>query len=333
VLSFDRPALDGVASDLDLAVRRSVDVDHFCSSSAWTFSADRALTPGRTLFVRRIEDGWISLARGGRAGGRQVLEPLEAAWFLASPLVCEGNPRRFARDLAAELARDAPEDAVFFAGLVEHSPVFLAVVAALAPRYALSIAVVPPTRRFQASLEGGVDGFLSRRSPTFRARLRQAVRKGESAGLSFAPIVARDDAAAAALYARLLAVEARSWKGLADEGLAVPEMRAFYAEMLPRLARAGSLRAQVGTLDGEDVAMIVGGVVALPGGVVHRGLQFSFDDAHRSSSLGNLAQLAQITSLVNEGGTLYDLGSEVDYKRRWGEQCFETVTLVAIPRR
>ena len=48
--------------------------------------------------------------------------------------------------------------------------------------------------------------------------------------------------------------------------------------------------------------------------------------------LGNLAQLQQITALADEGVALYDLGSEVDYKRRWGEDCLETLTIVAIPR-
>jgi CelD/BcsL family acetyltransferase involved in cellulose biosynthesis len=218
------------------------------------------------------------------------------------------------------------------AGLVETSALFGALVSELKGRYRLGVGVVPPTRRFRASLAGGVDGFLSRRSPTFRAGLRQAARKAAAAGVSFEPVVLGNEADAANLYARLLAVESRSWKGLAGDGLTLPEMRAFYAEMLPRLARTGAIRAHVGVRDGRDVAMIVGGVVDTPRGLVYRGLQFSFDDAYRSLSLGNLAQLAQITALAAEGAALYDLGSEVEYKRRWGELCLETVTLVAMPR-
>jgi hypothetical protein len=333
VLAFDRLALEAASSEFDHAIRRTDDIDHFCSSSAWTFSADRALMPPRPLFARRTDDGWAALARVEHEAGRWSLEPLEAAWCLASPLACTGDAGRFTRDLAAELARHTPDDVLFLAGLVEPSALFRALVAALASQYHLSIDVVPQTRRFRASLRGGVDGFLTRRSPTFRTRLRQASQRATRSGVSFEPVTAHDGEGAAALYARLLALEARSWKGMEGEGLAVPQMRAFYAEMLPRLARTGAIRAHVGTLDGKDVAMIVGGVVATPEGLVYRGLQFSFDDAHRSLSLGNLAQLAQIASLADEGVVLYDLGSEVDYKRRWGELCLETVTLVAVPRR
>ncbi len=103
--------------------------------------------------------------------------------------------------------------------------------------------------------------------------------------------------------------------------------------MLPRLARRGAVRAQVGKRDGEDVAIVVGGVIDTPGGVAYRGLQFSFDDRLRPLGLGNVAQLAQIEALSREGVALYDLGSDVDYKRRWGEGCLTTVTLVAVPRR
>jgi hypothetical protein len=288
--------------------------------------------PPRTLFARRGESGWVTLARVDRVGVRPALEPLEAAWCLASPLAFSGDPAALARELAAELMRDEPSAVLFLAGIVETSSLFRALVTALAPAYRLSARVAPPTRRFRASLEGGVDGFLSRRSPSFRAGLRQAVRKASASGVRFEPVRVESEADATVLYARLLAVEARSWKGLAGDGLTLPEMQKFYAEMLPRLARKSAIRAQVGVCDGEDVAMVVGGVVDTAEGPVYRGLQFSFDDAHRSLSLGNLAQLAQITTLTAEGVAIYDLGSEVEYKRRWGEQCFETVTLVAVPR-
>ena len=134
------------------------------------------------------------------------------------------------------------------------------------------------------------------------------------------------------LYERVLAVEETSWKGREGNGLAVPEMAEFYRRMLPRLAREGAVRAHVARHEGRDVAVILGAVVDTPEGETYRGLQFSFDERYRSYSLGNLAQLQQITALADEGVALYDLGSEVDYKRRWGEDCLETLTIVAIPR-
>jgi len=332
LLALDRPAFEALADEFDAAVRGTPEIDHFCSSSAWAFSADRTLMPPRTLFARRSDAGWVALARVDYSGGRQTVEPLEAAWCLSCPLAYVGDPRRLAAELVAELAEGAPSAVVFLGGLVQTSSLFGMLVSELAPRYRFATRVVPPTRRFRASLAGGVDGFLSRRSSTFRAGLRDAVRKATAGGVAFEEVTVRDEGDVATLFARLLAIETRSWKGLAGDGLTIPSMRAFYAEMLPRLGRAGAIRAHVGTRAGEDVAIIVGGVTDTPEGLVYRGLQFSFDDAYRSLSLGNLAQLAQITALAEEAVAIYDLGSEVDYKRRWGEQCFETVTLVAAPK-
>ncbi len=332
---LDRVALETAAADLDLAVSRVRDVDHFCSSSAWTLSAHLALMPGRELWCRRGEHGWALLARRTFEHGGASLEPLELAWCLGSALICTGDPVAFAEELSRELATSAPLDVVVLSGLVPGSPLFAALVSTLTERYHFRADMVPPTRRFRASLEGGLAGFLSRRSPRFRERLRQAERKALRAGVTFEPLVVRTAADAHALHARLLALETRSWKWAAGGGMAVPEMAEFYREMLPRLARQGAVRAHVGTLNERDVAIIVGGVSETTAGAVYRGLQFSFDDAHRPLSLGNLAQLAQIRSLALETGarvTAYDLGSEVEYKARWGEEGLETVTLVAVPR-
>lgn len=335
MLTLDRAAFELAAADFDLAVSRTPGIDHFCSSAAWGLSADAALTSPRELWCRRGEHGWAVLARRRFDHGGSTLEPLELAWCLASPLICTGDPAAFAEELRLELAASAPLDVLVLGGLVPGSALTDALVSALKGRYRFRTDLVPPTRRFRASLDGGVPGFLRRRSPSFRTRLRQAERKALRAGVSFEPVAAETEADALALHARLCALEERSWKWAEGGGLAVPAMAAFYGEMLPRLARRGAVRVQVGRLAGEDVALIVGGVSETPDGVVYRGLSFSFDDAHRALSLGNLAQLAQITALTSASGPLvqlYDLGSEVEYKARWGELCLDTVTLVAVPR-
>jgi CelD/BcsL family acetyltransferase involved in cellulose biosynthesis len=335
VRALDLDALEREAADLDATLRRTPGIDAFCSSTDWVVPAHRALGPPRDLFCRRGEHGWALFARRihqSDAGYWRSLEPLEASWCLASPLACDGDPRAFARELVEALQRDAPRDVLFVAGLAPASPLSEALGPALAERYYTDLTSVPPTRRYRADLREGVAGFLTRRSSTFRARLRQAERKADGAGIAFEAVRAGDEGGAAALYARLLAVEARSWKGLDRTGLATPEMAGFYRDMLPRVARRGGVRAQVARHDGRDVAIIVGAVTETLDGLSYRGLQFSFDDDYRAFSLGNLAQLAQIRALCGEKVALYDLGSEVDYKRRWGEQCFETATLVAIPR-
>jgi CelD/BcsL family acetyltransferase involved in cellulose biosynthesis len=322
-------------AEVDLAVSRMAAIDHFCSSSAWTLAADVAImSPGRELYCRKGDHGWALLARRTHPAGWSCLESLEASWCLASPLALphEHEARAFAEELAREWAESASRDVLFLSGIVAGSALFLGLLEALEQHYELTIDLLPPTRRFRASLDGGVEGFLSRRSSRFREHMRQAAKKAAAVGVVFEPVVVGSEVDAAALYARLLAVETRSWKGLLGDGLLAPSMQAFYREMLPMLASDGTIRAHVGRLDGEDVAVIVGAVTRTPDGAVYRGLQFSFDDAHRSLSLGNLAQMAQIRALTDEGVRLYDLGSEVEYKRRWGELCLETVTLVAVPR-
>jgi CelD/BcsL family acetyltransferase involved in cellulose biosynthesis len=99
--------------------------------------------------------------------------------------------------------------------------------------------------------------------------------------------------------------------------------------MLPRLAARGALRLMFARHEGRDVAYILGAVA----GDTYRGLQFSFDDAYRDDSLGNLAQYHQIAALCDEGVTRYDLGSGFPYKRRWAESGMVTMTLWAFPKR
>jgi hypothetical protein len=329
---LDRQSILEVRREIDRAFSRTPDIDHFCSQSAWVLSADSAIMGGREPFCRRGEHGWMLLARRTWDSGVTSLEALESAWRLASPFALhEGSDAgRFADELVDEWRSAAPFDVLVLSGLAPASRLFGELVRALSPSYGLRTDAIPPTLRFRASLQGGVDGFFSRRSPKMRGALRAAERRAAASGVSFEE-AACSSASSRELYERLLALEARSWKGMEGDGLLGASMQAFYRRMLPMLAEDGSLRAQIGRKDGEDVAMLVGALIETEAGRTFRGLQFSFDDRFRSLALGNLAQLAQIRALVDEGALLYDLGSDVEYKRRWGEDAFETLTLVAVP--
>jgi CelD/BcsL family acetyltransferase involved in cellulose biosynthesis len=103
-------------------------------------------------------------------------------------------------------------------------------------------------------------------------------------------------------------------------------MRRFYEEMLPRLWPHGRQRTWFARLDDRDVAYCLGAV--FDGG--YRGLQFSYDRAFERHSLGSLLQLRQIEALVDEGVRRYDLGQDLEYKRRWSEEAFETATLLLL---
>ena len=64
----------------------------------------------------------------------------------------------------------------------------------------------------------------------------------------------------------------------------------------------------------------------------YRGLQFSYDDEWSALSLGSLCQYHQIAGLCREGVARYDLGTDMEYKRRWAEEQFETTLLVVVAR-
>jgi CelD/BcsL family acetyltransferase involved in cellulose biosynthesis len=76
----------------------------------------------------------------------------------------------------------------------------------------------------------------------------------------------------------------------------------------------------------EDVGYVLGAVFAGE----YRGLQFSYDDSLRRFGIGSLLQLAQIEALCEEGVARYDLGTEMDYKRRWAEAILQTEMYVLV---
>ncbi|HUS64759.1 MAG TPA: GNAT family N-acetyltransferase [Kofleriaceae bacterium] len=316
--------LDAESAAFDACVRASADIDHFCSASDWILPAAEALMPPRLPWLRQSEHGYVALMRERHPGG-MVLQPLEAMWGLACPIV-GAEVAALSAELSAELRATAPRDALMLCGLQQGTPRFGAVVRALGQTHRLRLGMV--TRRFGASLAGGVDGFLSRRSANFRVALKRAQRRAEARQIRFVPApVGTAQADADRAYDRLLAVEARSWKGRDEVGIASTEMLAFYRVMIRRLARRGALRLMFAVDGDTDVAYILGGLF----GSTYRGLQFSFADGYDALSLGNLCQLEQIRALCDEGVTFYDLGAEVEYKRRWGETLRETVTLLAVP--
>jgi CelD/BcsL family acetyltransferase involved in cellulose biosynthesis len=210
-------------------------------------------------------------------------------------------------------------------GLKPGSFRLTALARALAPRFRLGLG--PTCVRYCASLEGGLDGFLARRSANFRVSLKRARRRAAERGLTIEPVWV-GEAEVAEAFERLLAVEAQSWKGRSGVGFAHSEMLGFYRVMLPRLARRGAMRLMFARHEGRDIGYILGGLR----GTRYRGLQFSFAEGWEDCSPGNLCQLAQIAALCDEGIASYDLGADVEYKRRWGEREEPSVTLIAAPQ-
>ncbi len=314
--------LAAIAEDFDREVVRTPAIDRFCSSSAWILAATAALMPPRAPFSFKGEYGYFAAMRGVHPAGFPYVEPVELAWGLASPLI-GSDPVGLVGEVVPLLASRRDWQLAIFAGLTVTGPQRRALDATLPARWERRRG--QPTIRHVASLEGGVDGFLARRSRELRKSLRKSLRAAEAAGMTFESVRATS-VEAAALYDRVQAVEARSWKSREGVGIQTGPMRAFYGAMLPRLCALGQQRTIFARMHDRDVGYILGAVMAGE----YRGLQFSYDEELAQFGIGGLLQYQQVVALCDEGIARYDLGTEMDYKRRWAEEIMETEMLVLV---
>lgn len=315
--------LEARAAEVDAVAQSTPDVDAFCSSTHWVLPASAALMPAGSHWLFRGSAGFAMSVQRLHHGLRCV-EPLEAGWGLACPLLGP-DPGEIVAEFADLCGtRQDQWDVVLLCGIPRDTPLLDQVVRTFGARYPLRLG--PTTTRYVASLAGGLDGFLSRRPRSLRKSLRKAERRASELGIRFEHHRPQTEAEAEALYDRIQRVEARSWKGRAGSGLAAPEMREFYRLMTRRLTRSGRQRTLVATREGHDVGYVLGGVL----GDTYRGLQFSFDADYRDCGLGNLCQLEQIAILCEEGCRYYDLGTGLEYKQRWAETVRETVALLVL---
>jgi hypothetical protein len=312
-----------VADDFDREVVATPAIDRFCSSSAWILAAASALMPPRAPFSFRSASGYFAAMRGVHAAGFPYIEPIELAWGLAAPMIGR-DPVALAADIVAMLADRRDWQLAILAGLTADGPQRRALDRVLPPRWERRRGT--STVRHVASLDGGVDGFLSRRSRQLRKSLRKALRAASDAGVTFASVRTASAADAGSLYARIQQIEAASWKARDGVGISAGPMRMFYDRMLPRLCHLGQQRTVFAQAAGRDVGYIFGAVLEGE----YRGLQFSYSDEHAELGIGGLLQYHQIALLCDEGVVRYDLGTEMDYKRRWAEEVMETEMLVLV---
>lgn len=319
----------------DALVDASPDIDRFCSSTDWVIPAEAAFGDGAEVVSAFVEhDNDHDLRRSGRrvgaaiglaaaeAHGGVVLRSLDPMWGYACPVVGP-DPHLGAAALDALLGHLAPEwTACLISGLRPDGLALSALVARLRGRYRLGLGA--DVIRRVARLDDGVDGFLTRRSATFRRNARRAARAAEGAGVE----LQFGRGGGSEVVERAIALEQRSWKGRSGSGLAEPDFAGFYRDLATRLEPDGRLRAGFARQGGRDVGFILGAVR----GSAYRGLQLAYDDDRASLSIGNLLQLGQMAELVEEGITVYDLGQEMAYKASWSDEMDVTTTLVVLAR-
>src|SRR5512144_3034590 len=138
--------------------------------------------PPRAPFSFRGQHGYFAAMRGVHPAGFPYVEPVELAWGLASPLI-----GRDAQGLVAEvvplLASRRDWQLAIFSGLTVTGPQRRALDTTLPARWERRRG--QPTIRFVASLDGGIDGFLSRRSRELRTSLRKSRRAAVAEGITY----------------------------------------------------------------------------------------------------------------------------------------------------
>jgi hypothetical protein len=313
---------DDVSGVWDALAARSAAPDPSCCGPVWQATALAcSRRAGAPVFLRQSGDSQIAFALSASPSGLHF-GPLEAHWGFGCPMLGPG-----ASDLLFDMIGQ-------LRGAALPVPVTIDV-PGLQPGglHERQLAVAFPDRHLleqdphaAASLGGGIEGWMSRRSANFRRNLQRARRAADGHGLGFerhAPLTAQQ---ARALYRRMLDIEVRSWKGPGREGLlALPE---FYGMLLEAYARRGAARVIIARAGREDVGFCFGGLSR----GIYRGQQTSYVQAWRDVSLGLLMHRETASWLCEDGARLQHFGPAqpgMDYKARFCELLQPSVRVIA----
>ncbi|MCA9781195.1 MAG: GNAT family N-acetyltransferase [Candidatus Eremiobacteraeota bacterium] len=304
------------------ACERRPDLDRFCSSPLWGVPLNEAFSGSIPIYVYTDlgAPGELAFFTERRVRGGVLVMPVDGMWLLGTPILSP-DPQAFLSRLVKYWAHHPVEGVrqVMVSGLYPENPLNGSEVWSR-----LHAWNAEPSGRMVASLEGGLDGFMGRRSKNFRSRLRRTVKAASRDGfeVEYMPETLTQDASRELMH-RVFSIEERSWKGQAGRGIDSGGMRRFYELMVPRLAAEGRLRGVFLTREGRDAAYLFGAFFDR----YFRGLQFSYQ-AEEDLGLGNVCQYHMIERLVEEGCTHYDLGQAMKYKSRWAEEEIQSFTHV-----
>lgn len=307
---------------IERALDATPEVDHWCSGPDWILAVRHGFAPHSNGLLLEggstDRPGFALLANYELEDGSTMVAGIEPLWGFAAP-VFGPDLDQLGADLCRELSSRSWRLLVLPGVPPPSGP------QSYAMQLARALSPLGTTRigegivRQVADIGDGAAAWLDRRSQRFRRNLRQADRRAEQAGLTIVDASTDPDA-----FERILAIEAQSWKGADDGGITAPEMKATYRSMVARLRANGRLRAGIAELGGSDVGYILGGVR----GERYRGLQLSYRAEVAHLSVGHLLQWWQLQSLEPEGLRRYDLGMDMEYKRRWADGPEPSLTLI-----
>jgi CelD/BcsL family acetyltransferase involved in cellulose biosynthesis len=306
----------------DEAVLKTPEIDLFCSAGDWSIAASTALMPQRESWIFEHDTHWLCLMRGNDERGVRYLQALEAAWGLTCPLIGP-NEMLLAESLSEVLLKKRRQwDVLLLSGIPVDSSLLNHCLAKLTRHFRLALG--PVTHRHQAFIQKDIDIYLNKRSRNFRRSLKRSLKKATDLGVEFEKLHISSSDELTEAFIRVVHIEKRSWKGLSESGLTHDSMLTFYRELSHRLMERQALFLWIAKIGDEDVAYILGGEF----GNTYRGLQFSYDHRFNYLGLGNLCQYVQMRELSGTSIKLYDLGTDMDYKKRWSERLQTTLTLV-----
>ena len=318
--TLDLPALESQVAHFNGLVAKTPGIDHFCSSLPWLLSAREAFQGDLRPVLRSFRNGYLVLLETHHSQWGPLLLPLEASWCFACPLIGPDPRETVSRFFQFMTQPSSNWKTAFIPGMAKDSVQYREILHQFSPGFDLFHG--PTVGRMRASLAGGLDGFLSRRSAKFRNNLRRAEKRCQGEHIEFR--LNESCAQWSAAFQLFMEIESRSWKGLSQQGVDVGPMRDFYFKLMARHAAQEQVRWVVAYRHEEPVGYLMGAVI----GGIYRGFQFSFDHRFANLSLGNLMQLRMIERCCSEGLDWYDLGSDIPYKRRWGETLFTTHSII-----
>ncbi len=320
--------MDEATGAMNRAAASTEHGDPLCCRNEWQLSYFEAFTPKFTLLFRQRGSSVLAFCDRRFDDGKRVLMPIDSSWSYGAPLLGL-DPVPMLVDLLREPEMQAEPPCIWISGLTPRGYRQLQLTTNF--RQTHSILLVesdPKVVQCSASLVGGYDSYLSRRTGHFRRRLRAAEHAAHGMGVRFERVVPRNEAEARATFARMLAVELQSWKGLGNCGMEEPRPRSFYERMMVRQARIGAGRIVFARHEDQDIGFIFGGVA----NGYYRGQQFSFVDTWRPHSIGNLLQQDSLRWICEESVFHFGMGPLMDYKKRWTERCEPMESWLLAPR-
>jgi hypothetical protein len=309
------------------AAIRTQQADPFCCTPCWQLSFHYAFSPHRRIFYVEQAGNVVALAEKVFSQNDVVLTPLEPHWLFGSPLLGPGSEKilyELLPSIAKRYGNHMPR--LLLSGVRPGGTRAGRIISKFKARFGISR--LASDMQCAASLAGGFDGFLSRRSCGFRKNMKKTQARAARTGITYERMSPTSREECVNIFDRMYAIELKSWKGINQCGLNQEPATTFYKMLLCNMAVSSDARVVIAQHDGVDIGYIFGGLA----GRVYRGQQFSYDDKWGCYAVGNLLQYEQIRWLCEERARRYDMGpimgSKVQYKERWTEKKYPITALM-----